>query len=185
MSVMGDLDSFQWVSSISQARLGVLQHRSGRSTVQCLEQLWSYVVGDSSRLSPRGLLHACCTRFDSITRNRALTRSDAEGLGRFYNCFDAVVLLSAPVDVMLQRIAIRLTNPFGKTAEERRRILADLEAVEPLLRATSTTEIVTTIPVTEVADVLETVAREAQPCPAWGSASDQPELSRACRANEP
>jgi RNase adaptor protein for sRNA GlmZ degradation len=109
----------------------------------------------------------------------------ASNQGRFYNCFDAVVLLSAPVDVMLQRIAIRLTNQFGKTTEERRRILADLEAVEPLLRATSTIEIVTTIPVTEVADALETVAREAQPRPAWGSATDQPELGRACRANEP
>ena len=28
----------------------------------------------------------------------------------------------------LQRIGTRLTNPFGKTAEKRRRILADLEA---------------------------------------------------------
>jgi hypothetical protein len=61
-----------------------------------------------------------------------------------------------------QRIATRLTNPLGKTAEERRRILADLEAVEPLLWTTSTVEIVTTIPVTEVADTLdETVARQA------------------------
>jgi hypothetical protein len=31
----------------------------------------------------------------------------------------------------------------------------DLEAVEPLLRATSTVEIVTTIPMTEVADTLD------------------------------
>ena len=133
----------------------------------------------------RELLHACCTGLGVMLRKCGLTRSDVVGLGRIDNCFDAVVLLSAPVDVMLQRIAIRLTNPFGKTAEERRRILADLEAVEPLLRATPTTEIVTTIPVTEVADVLETVAREAQPSPAWGPASDQPELGRACRANEP
>ena len=36
-------------------------------------------------------------------------------------------------------------KPVGKTAEERRAYY-DLEAVEPLLRATSTVEIVTTIP---------------------------------------
>jgi hypothetical protein len=62
---------------------------------------------------------------------------------------------------MLQRIATRSTNPFGKAAHERQRILTDLDAVEPLLRATSTVEIVTTIPVTKVADALESVARRA------------------------
>jgi hypothetical protein len=50
---------------------------------------------------------------------------------------------------MLQRIATRSTNPFGNAAHERQRILTDLDAVEPLLRATSTVEIVTTIPVTK------------------------------------
>jgi adenylate kinase family enzyme len=81
--------------------------------------------------------------------------------GSFYDRFDAVVLLSVPREVMLQRIATRSTNPFGKGAHEQQRILGDLEAVEPLLRATSTVEIVTTIPVTEVVDALESVARRA------------------------
>jgi hypothetical protein len=62
---------------------------------------------------------------------------------------------------MLQRIATRSTNPFGKAAHERQRIWTDLDAVEPLLRATSTVEIVTTIPITKVADALESVARRA------------------------
>jgi dephospho-CoA kinase len=66
--------------------------------------------------------------------------------GFFYDRFDAVVLLSVPREVMLQRIATRSTNPFGKRAREQQRILADLEAVEPLLRVISTVEIVTTIP---------------------------------------
>jgi hypothetical protein len=42
-----------------------------------------------------------------------------------------------------------VNQPFGKAAHERQRILTDLDAVEPLLRATSTVEIVTTIPVTK------------------------------------
>jgi broad-specificity NMP kinase len=60
---------------------------------------------------------------------------------RFYPDFDAVVLLSAPADVLLGRIKSRTTNDYGKTAEERDLILEHLAEVEPLLRATSTHEI--------------------------------------------
>jgi len=55
----------------------------------------------------------------------------ASNQGSFYDRFDAVVLLSVPREVMLQRIATRSTNPFGKRAHEQQRILADLKAVEP------------------------------------------------------
>jgi dephospho-CoA kinase len=43
--------------------------------------------------------------------------------GRFYPEFDAVVLLSAPAEVLLDRIADRTTNDYGKSAEERDLIL--------------------------------------------------------------
>ena len=55
--------------------------------------------------------------------------------GRFYPRFDAVVLLSAPAEVLLQRIATRTTNDYGKSAEERALILEHIAEVEPLLRA--------------------------------------------------
>jgi dephospho-CoA kinase len=42
----------------------------------------------------------------------------ASNQGSFYDRFDAVVLLSVPREVMLQRIATRSTNPFGKDAHE-------------------------------------------------------------------
>ena len=61
--------------------------------------------------------------------------------GRFYRDFDAIVLLSAPADVLLGRIEGRTTNDYGKTAEERDLILGHLAEVEPLLRATCTHEI--------------------------------------------
>ena len=35
--------------------------------------------------------------------------------GRFYGRFDAVVLLSAPAEVLLQRIESRTTNDYGKS----------------------------------------------------------------------
>jgi shikimate kinase len=61
--------------------------------------------------------------------------------GKFYSRFDAVVLLSAPADVLLQRIERRSTNPYGKTPEQRELVLRHLAEVEPLLRRTCTHEI--------------------------------------------
>jgi dephospho-CoA kinase len=70
--------------------------------------------------------------------------------GRFYPQFDAVVLLSAPAEVMLDRIESRTTNDYGKTAEECELIVAHLAEVEPLLRATCTHEIDVTQPIEDV-----------------------------------
>jgi dephospho-CoA kinase len=70
--------------------------------------------------------------------------------GRFHSRFDDVVLLSAPVDVMLERIATRSTNRFGQDPSELAKILDDLAAVEPLLRRTATVEIDTSVPLTDV-----------------------------------
>jgi dephospho-CoA kinase len=58
--------------------------------------------------------------------------------GRFYDRFDAVVLLSAPADALLDRISSRTTNDYGKSLEERELILTHLREIEPLLRATCT-----------------------------------------------
>jgi shikimate kinase len=79
--------------------------------------------------------------------------------GRFYDRFDAVVLLRAPADVILERIGSRTTNPFGKAAEERATILADLAEVEPLLRATCTHELDATQPVEAVVEALVALTR--------------------------
>jgi dephospho-CoA kinase len=78
--------------------------------------------------------------------------------GKFYPRFDAVVLLSAPTEVIVERVAGRDSNSFGKTAEERDIILADLASVEPQLRAGATAEIDTRTPLAEVVDSLERIA---------------------------
>jgi dephospho-CoA kinase len=80
--------------------------------------------------------------------------------GRFYPRFDAVVLLSAPAEVILERVAARTTNSFGKSDEERRRILDDLANVEPLLRRGATADIDTRAPLHEVVDALEQIAEQ-------------------------
>jgi len=75
--------------------------------------------------------------------------------GTFYPQFDEVVLLSVSPDVMLERIAWRTTNPFGKDPVERARILDDLATVEPILRRTATVEIDTSAPLLDVVLRLE------------------------------
>ena len=70
--------------------------------------------------------------------------------GRFYPRFDAIVLLSAPVDVLLRRLETRMTNDYGKAANERALIVDDVAAFEPLLRASCTHEIDTTQPIDDV-----------------------------------
>jgi dephospho-CoA kinase len=79
--------------------------------------------------------------------------------GRFYDRFDAVVLLSAPAEVILERTASRTTNPFGKSAWERAQIVHDLATVEPLLRNGATHEIDASMPINEVVERLIAIGR--------------------------
>jgi hypothetical protein len=65
--------------------------------------------------------------------------------------------------VILERVAGRSTNVFGKTDSEREQILSDLAAVQPLLRLGATAEIDTRAPLAEVVDALERIASETTP----------------------
>ena len=57
--------------------------------------------------------------------------------------------MSGTIETVLERLATR-TNPFGKSAEERQRVLHDTATVEPLLRGAADHEVVTTAPLDEV-----------------------------------
>jgi dephospho-CoA kinase len=81
--------------------------------------------------------------------------------GRFYPRFDAVVLLSAPLDVILERVATRDSNPYGNTEAEREKIADDLAMYEPLLRAGATVELDARRPLADVVDELESIADRA------------------------
>ena len=80
--------------------------------------------------------------------------------GRFYDRFDAVVLLSAPAGVLLGRIESRTTNTYGKSPEQRELILRDMAEVEPLLRRTCTHELDATEPLASVVNQLVALGRE-------------------------
>lgn len=78
--------------------------------------------------------------------------------GKFYDRFDAIVLLSAPAEVILDRIASRTTNDWGKSPAERALILHQLATVEPLLRAGCTHELDASRPLAEVVADLIAIA---------------------------
>jgi dephospho-CoA kinase len=59
----------------------------------------------------------------------------------FYGYFDHVVLLSAPLETLLDRVKQRTANPYGNRAEEQREIAVYLDTVEPLLRRGATLEL--------------------------------------------
>src|SRR6478672_2986851 len=61
--------------------------------------------------------------------------------GTFHHRFDHIVLLTAPTPVILDRLATRTTNRYGRSAQERARILHEIESVEPLLRAAADVQI--------------------------------------------
>ena len=75
---------------------------------------------------------------------------------KFHPRFDHIVLLSAPLETLIERLAARADNPYGKDPEEVRRFLEDVETVEPLLRRVAHHEVWTTAP---VQDVVATVIR--------------------------
>jgi len=69
---------------------------------------------------------------------------------KFRSMFDHVILLSAPEDVIVERLRLRTNNPYGKRPEEVAAVLGYIKTVEPLLRRAASAEIVTTAPVDEV-----------------------------------
>ncbi len=122
--------------------------------------IWVTVPGDSDR-------PGASAEPDWIWREdriqRLLSTEDADVLfvsgcksnqGRFYAQFDHIVLLSAPAPLLMERLATRTTNPYGKHPDELARILRHLHTVEPLLRRTASLEVDTSAPVDQVIETI-------------------------------
>ena len=78
--------------------------------------------------------------------------------GKFYPQLDHIILLTAPVDVIVERLAARTNNPYGIRPEEVARVLDLTQTIEPLLRKGAGAEIDTSIPLDQVvAKVLQIV----------------------------
>lgn len=110
--------------------------------------------------------------WDEPNKGRLLSRhSDVvvsgtvENQGRFYDRFEDVVLLSAPVDVLLECVGTRTNNPYGKSAQQRAEIVQYVQTVELLLRRGATLELDGRRPVAELADVIETLMQSSSTRP--------------------
>lgn len=66
-----------------------------------------------------------------------------------------MVLLSAPLPVLLERLAKRTNNPYGKAPEQQAQVREYVRTVQPLLRNSATTELDGRLPVVELADLVE------------------------------
>jgi dephospho-CoA kinase len=114
---------------------------------------------------------------DLLARDRDVTlyvSGTVSNQRRFYPSFDAVVLLSAPAEVLLDRLETRTTNDYGKTDEQRALILEQLQVVEPLLRATCTHEIDASRPLDAVVAQLAALGRCDPGCSRSGIVGREP-----------
>ncbi len=122
--------------------------RRGRLTVDTDYGRWELPRGlwDERRMS------------ELLERHHDLVVSGTvENQGRFYDRFDHVVLLSAPVKVLIERVATRTNNPYGRTAEQQAEIRRYVAEVEPLLRRGASIELDGRRGVEELADAIESL----------------------------
>jgi dephospho-CoA kinase len=70
--------------------------------------------------------------------------------GKVYPQFDHIVLLSAPPEVIVERLVTRTTNPYGKRPEKVERTLQLQTTIEPLLRRSARFVVDTSVPLDEV-----------------------------------
>ncbi|MGB8384289.1 MAG: AAA family ATPase [Dermatophilaceae bacterium] len=131
---------------------------TGKTTV--LDELWrrGHLTVDTDYdgwKSPEGTWDE--QRMDQLLASNldVVVSGTAENQGRFYDRFEHVVLLSAPLQVLVERVSRRTNNPYGMTAEQQVEIARYLDAVEPLLRRGATHELDGQRPASELADVIE------------------------------
>jgi shikimate kinase len=78
----------------------------------------------------------------------------AENMRKFFPQFDHVVLLSAPANILVERLRTRINNPYGQHPNEIARVLGLIETLEPLLRRAAGHEIDTSACIDVVVETL-------------------------------
>lgn len=100
------------------------------------------------------------TKIKSLIKNHQETDLILAGTesnqGQFYSDFDEIILLTANLETMLERIEMRTSNPYGKSDAEQAEIIETYESVLPLLKKRATLIMDTTHKsVQEVCDQIE------------------------------
>lgn len=78
-----------------------------------------------------------------------------ENQSAFYDRFEHIVLLTAPLHVLLKRVSARTNNPYGTTTADRNEIAGYVQTVEPLLRRGATHELDGQRPLSDLVDEVE------------------------------
>jgi shikimate kinase len=82
----------------------------------------------------------------------------AENMKRLFPLIDTMILLSAPVETIMLRLAARSRGGYGNTADEWRKVSELIRTIEPLLRESAHHEIDTRGPVAATVDEILRVA---------------------------
>lgn len=120
--------------------------RRGRLTVDTDYDGWE----SPGAMWDEGRMSELLDRHDDV-----VVSGTVENQGRFYDRFEHVVLLSAPIEVLIERVSTRTNNPYGRSADQQAQIRQYVLDVEPLLRRGATVELDGRRPVEELADVIE------------------------------
>jgi broad-specificity NMP kinase len=126
--------------------IGELRKR-GYPAIDMDEPGWSTRNSEGHQLWCEDRLQAVLA---SSENDRLFVSGCAENQVKFYPQFSHIILMSAPVDVIKQRLAGRTENRYGRSSDELAEVLDHLDWVEPLLRRDATHEIVTTMPLDDV-----------------------------------
>jgi len=76
----------------------------------------------------------------------------AENMSRLFPLINCIILLSAPVETILERLEARSAGGYGHAGEERRKVVELIATIEPLLRQSADHEIDTRRPVCATVD---------------------------------
>lgn len=80
--------------------------------------------------------------------------------GKFYPYFDEIICLSAPADILMERVRNRTTNDYGKTDADRKEIMDNLERFGAIIEAGAGRRIDATRDIDSIADEIESLARD-------------------------
>lgn len=78
---------------------------------------------------------------------RLFIAGTAENMPTMFPLIDVIILLTAPLSVLMDRLAARPTGGYGHSSEDRRKVIDLISTVEPMLREVAHLEIDTQGPV--------------------------------------
>ena len=119
---------------------------------------WSLTASDGDWIWNEERVHALLNTEDADV---LFVSGCAENQVRFHPQFDLIILLSAPAEVIIERLNTRTNNHYGKDPAEQADVLHYLETIEPRLRQVVGHEIDTTVPLDAV---VEEIVRLAEVC---------------------